>query len=189
MRWNGWPGSPGYTNFHLMQPELDTTLALRDAAATRVRNFFQAFINYIPAPVTITYPSEMEVFDTTTGELLRTEPITGLSATVCGGTGNWSAAAGACINWSTSLVVNNRKLRGRTFIVPLASSVFSTDGTLSDSPRGNMLIAAQALISEQNNFVLGIWRKPSATVPTGSAAQVASASINDKTAVLRSRRD
>jgi len=189
MRWTGFTGAPGYTNFHFLDPQDEPTLAQFDAAATRVRTFFGAHNTWIPAGVTIEYPAVMEKFNTGTGALEGEFPITALTNTVGTGTGNWSSATGLCINWGTSLVVNGRRLRGRTFMVPLANLSFDTTGTLSTTTLNGSLAAANALIAATTSLALAVWHKPDPGTTNGLAAQVASASIKDKTAVLRSRRD
>lgn len=189
MRWTGFSGAPGYTNLHFQNPEADPSLAVRDAAAGRIRTFFQAFVNYIPAGVTIAYPTAFERFNTGTGVLEGENAFTPLSNSTGAATGNYSSATGACVNWRTGLIVNGRRLRGRTFMVPLGAIGFGTDGTLSDSARTAMLTAATTLIDPTiTDLVLAVWHKPIAGAG-GESAQVSGTSITDKSAVLRSRRD
>lgn len=188
MRWNGFSGAPGYTNLYLLNPEVPTQAVL-DAAGVRIRNFLATLGTSMPAGVSITFPNEVDQFNTTTGELEGTLPTASQNAVTGVPSGNYSSAVGMCVNWTTTQIVGGRRLRGRTFLVPLAAAAYGPDGTLSDTVRTTVLTAANTFISEQNNLVMAIWAKPNPSRPEGVSAQVTSVSINDKTAVLRSRRD
>ena len=188
MQWNGFTGAPGYTNLYFLNPE-EPTLAIRDTTAGRVKTFFEQIKVALPSTVTIVFPNEMEELDTATGELLQTLPITTIANTVGNLVGTFASPAGACVNWSTSQIVNGRRLRGRTFLVPLGGASFQTDGTLKDTDRTAIINSANALCGFQDNLVLAIWHRPTLGGSDGVAAQVASASVTDKAAVLRSRRD
>ena len=188
MTWAGFSGAPGYTNMYFLNPEVPDQATL-DALGVRVRGFFATLGSALPSNVTISFPTEVDQFNTTTGELEDTLPIAKPSGVSGIASGNYSSAVGMCVNWKTGTIVNGRRLRGRTFLVPLASAAYDSDGTLNGTHLTNMRAAADLLISEQTNLVLAIWAKPGLLRPEGVSAQVASASINDKTAVLRSRRD
>jgi len=188
MTWTGFVGSPGYTNLYFLNPE-EPTLAIRDTTAGRVRTFFQGLTSYLSNQVNIAYPSEMEHVDTATGDLLDIQPLTGQANTVGTQTAGFSAAVGACVTWNTEQIVNGRRLRGRTFLVPLASAAYQTDGTLIDTTRTSINTAASALCNYNDNLVLSIWHRPSTGGSDGVAAEASSASVRDRTAVLRSRRN
>lgn len=188
MTWTGFTGSPGYTNLYFINPEVPT-LAIRNTTAGRVRTWFEAIKTTLPSTVNVAYPSEMEQLETETGTLMASLPIDALANTVGTLVGNFASPTGACVNWTTSLIVNGRKLRGRTFLVPMGSAAFQTDGTLKDSDRTAIVTASNTLCSFQDNLVLGVWHRPAPGAADGVAAQVASASVKDKAAVLRSRRD
>ena len=188
MRWAGFSGAPGFTNLYFLNPE-PPTLAIRNTTAGRVRTFLETCKTKLPSTVTISYPTEMEQLEIDTGALVGTLPIDTLTNTVGTLVGNFSSPTGACINWQTGLIVNGRRLRGRTFLVPLGGAAYQNDGTLNDGDRTAMATAATTLCSYQDNLVLAIWHRPSPGGSDGVAAQVSSASVTDKAAVLRSRRD
>jgi len=113
--------------------------------------------------------------------------------------GAYSAASGAVISWNTTAVVNSRRLRGRTFIVPLGGAQNEGNGTLSSAFLNSIRSNAATLIAASPGQML-VWSRPveagtftaaGVAVPprAGSSASVASATIRDKVAVLRSRRD
>lgn len=188
MTWTGFVGSPGYTNLYFINPE-EPTLAIRDTTAGRVKAFFESVKLMLPSTVNVAFPSEMEELATDTGALQQTLPITAIANSVGTQVGKFSSPTGAVVNWKTSLVVNGRLVRGRTFIVPLSVNAYDTDGTLATTDRNNLATAASALCSHQDNLVLAIWHRPSPGGSDGVAGQVASASVKDKAAVLTSRRD
>lgn len=189
MRWAGFSGAPGYTNLHLMNPDGDVPTGPLNTQAARVRTFFQGFSSSLPSGVTITFPASVEMLDTGTGELIEDIAIDPLTTVTGAGSGNYSSAVGACINWRTAHVLNGRRLRGRTFIVPLTAVAYQTDGTLSDTMKTTFTNLANDLIAPTDFFPLAIWHKPAPGGTDGVGAQVNAASITDKTAVLRSRRD
>lgn len=190
MRWAGFSGAPGYTNLHFLNPEPDPNDAARDALGTRVRAWFQTFSSSLPSGVTITFPTVLERFDTGTGVLEEELPLDPLTTVTGAGSGNYSSAVGACINWRTTSVLNGRRVRGRTFIVPLTAVAYAADGTLSDTLRTTFQTNANALLDPGiTDLPLCIWAQPAPGGSDGTAHQVTTATVADKTAVLRSRRD
>lgn len=97
----------------------------------------------------------------------------------------YSAAANmACVSWRSNL--NARRGRGRTFIGPLHSSAIQTDGTLSPTALTAVRGAAQGLVSTSasaNGWAVGVWSEKD-----GVLRDVASSSVVDQVAILRSRR-
>lgn len=189
VRWDGFSGAPGYTNLHFSGTGTPTGTDLSDTSA-KVRTFFDAFKTYLPNIVTLSFPSSLEEFDTGTGQLVASHSITPAAAvTGTGGSAVFSSAVGACINWKTDLVLNGRRLRGRTFMVPLQSlPSFDGNGTLGVAARVAFESAANALINNASGLPLFVWHRPPPG-GGGAASSVVAATVNDKTAILRSRRD
>jgi hypothetical protein len=111
----------------------------------------------------------------------------------------YAAPSGAVVTWLTAQVLDGRRLRGRTFIVPLAGSKYQSDGSLDAATISVIQAAANQLISAQSSSFV-IWHRPFAGSPAvgsraarpahdGGHAFVTSAVVHDFTAVLRSRRD
>jgi hypothetical protein len=90
------------------------------------------------------------------------------------------------IDWLTSTIANHKRLRGRTFVVPIDNGGFSGDGT----PKDTLVTAFEAygatLIEEQSTSFV-VWHRGTGT--NGSVGLVTSAHVPDMAAVLRSRRD
>lgn len=177
--WSGTAGLPGYSRFKF---EGALTAAEAGAAATRVKGMFQTMAGLIPTAVTITLQPTAQVFS----EQGVLEAEFGIPApTAMGGSaaGTFAAPAGACINWKTGLVFGGRKIKGRTFIVPLASSAYEADGTLVGTARTTVNDAANGLISGTPKPVIA-----AASGGSGYAAVITTAAVSDRVAVLRSRR-
>lgn len=189
MTWNGWVGAPGYTNLHFSSAATPTGTELSQTM-TKLHTFFDAFKTYLPNVVTIAFPTTFEEFDTASGTLEGAHAVTPASTvTGTGGSAVFSAAVGACINWKTALVINGRKLRGRTFMVPLQSlPSFEGNGTLGVTAQVAFESAAAALIAG-TGLPLFVWHRPDPGAGGGAASSVTAASVTDKTAILRSRRD
>jgi len=189
--WTGFTGAPGYTNMFWRDfSGGDVDQAMVDGAMTKLDAFLDSWQVYIPASVTYLINPQVEILEDTTGALQGFMNGTPDSSRTGVASGNYSAATGACINWYTGAVRNGRRLRGRTFMVPLAASAFSTDGTLDNSSLSSMRTAAATLISATGTGDLGVWGRPSGPGATDGIWNFAtSSSISDKAAVLRSRRD
>lgn len=183
VRLDGWPGAPGFMTFYTS-----------DAGASRssIQTFLNAWKNAVPNAVTFTIPAEGDVIDDSTGNLTGSWTA-GTPITITGtGGGAFAAATGACITWYTNTVVTGpsgkpRRLRGRTFMVPLAPVAFDSDGTITAASLATFRTSADALRVAIN---LRVWHRP--TTPGGSdglSTTASSSNVADKAAVLRSRRD
>ena len=186
-RWTGFTGAPGYTNLHFdasTEPTQAGAQAVYDAAG----EFAGDITSALPSAVSISIEGGVEVVDQTTNELLTVFSATTRTAAKGIGTGGFSSSTGACITWETGEVKNGRRVRGRTFIVPLAASGYDTDGTLTSGVLTDLQTAAAALAA--GGFTFGVLARPSTVgAADGSFHTVTSGRISDKTAVLRSRRD
>lgn len=191
LTWTGFTGSPGYTNLHFLDPDPISQAGL-DETALRLHNFFDALEPFLPGSVRINLPTVLEEIDSATGELVTDHPFE--PGTVITGTGltNFSAASGLCINWNTVGIINGRRIRGRTFIVPLASGAYQSDGTIVDATRTTVQTAANVYADAGPGLGIdgAIWHRPTTPGGTdGAAAGITSASVGDRVAVLKSRRD
>lgn len=96
-------------------------------------------------------------------------------------------AAMALIRWGTADIVNNRVVKGRTYIPGTPVANVTTTGQLSAAGQTDLDNAAEGLISASGG-TLSIWHRPVGGVG-GSSHLVTTASVWDSFAVLRSRRD
>lgn len=178
--WQNWPGAPGVTTFYQ-----DPAIAQPNAAA--VRSFFNTLAPLLPAGLTITVPSTGDIIEENTGALSGSWSVTPAPTVVTGtGTGNYAGNAGGVVHWLTTTVVNGRRVRGRSFIVPLIGSAFFTDGSLATATIGTMSTAASTMLAATaDHFV--VWHRPRPGIP-GSKAATVSSSVPDLAISLRSRR-
>lgn len=189
MTWTGFTGSPGYTNLHFLDPDETPSQIALDSVTARCRTFFEALKATLPGSVRIDYPTALQRIDTGTGDLLEDLQVAAVAQTAGTGLTTFSSATGACITWRTVGVLAGRRVIGRTFIVPIASGSYDTDGTLNNTSRTTINTAATAFIGPTIDMVLAIWHRPTTGGTDGAAYDVTTASVRDKTAVLRSRRD
>ena len=183
-KWEGFLGAPGYTNFYFQDPQAGTPW--EDAAAD-VRDFFDALKGVIAPGITISIQPEVSIMDSTGATppyvyALQTVPAPVASTT----SGAFSATSGACITWRTGTVVENRLVRGRTFIVPLYGGGYESNGTLATATINTLKAAASGLLNSANSQLV-VWSRPRDTGP-GQMAVPTMALVTDQAAVLRSRR-
>jgi hypothetical protein len=206
LRWSGFVGAPGFSVFHFRDYNVGgdgnpITQESAAAAAGRVRNFFNGTKFLFPNTVTFHVENDVEVIEDTTGEITGFLSA-GNPADVIGEAGvnvGYSAAVGAVINWRTNAVRRGRRVRGRTFLVPLSSSCYENNGSLNASCLTALNTAAAGLTTTTaQEPELGVYARPHrtrntdgswTTVPDGEWSFATSFNVPDMTAVLRSRRD
>jgi hypothetical protein len=187
--WSGFPGGPGFSNFYFTQPAITGPSA--QAVATDVRAFFAGFSGLIPAGVAIQVAPQVALIDEATGTLQDEITVATPPAVLNGGgNGERSAPSGAVVNWKTSTIVAGRRLRGKTFLVPLTIQSYDNTGTLTDAALA-LLRASAATLATVNVGApteLCVWHRP-VNGAGGSLGIVTSSSVPDKAAILTSRRD
>jgi len=185
--WSGWAGAPGYSNFYWTG---DTALANLDGPVGAIRSFFAGITLCLPTPVSITVSPVVQVIDPETGELQSemTAPTTPAVVAGAGGT-TFASPVGACVVWRSAATIAGHVVKGKTFIVPMTSAGYDTDGTLLASRLTEIRTAATTLKSylATGGASLGVWHRPVAHAG-GQVAAVLVATVNDKAAVLKSRR-
>lgn len=179
-------------------PTLSTFYALDTSPGfpAAVRALMAALSTFIPTGTQIAVPNNGDVINPATGELTGswTDGTTPAVVT-CSGTGVYAKGVGAQIRWRTSSIVAGRRVQGSTFVVPLISAMFDSDGTLTATNQASILTAA-------NNYVTAapyacVWSRPSKGNPdrvpptparTGSSALIVGSSVPDRPSWLLSRR-
>lgn len=187
IRWTGFTGAPGYTILHFDAPTAPTAEGA-DAVHALVHTFTIDLVSNLPSAVSLLVEQAVEVIDETNNQLITIFNATSRASQKGVVTGGFSSSTGACIVWETGEVKNGRRVRGRTFIVPLAASMYDLDGTLTTTCLNDIQAAAGALAG--GGFTLGVLSRPTAKgAADGSFHTVSSGRVSDKTAMLRSRRD
>lgn len=187
--WNGTPGGAGVSTFY----SLDTATVLES-----LHTMFNSIKLMIPPAAHIVIAPSGDVIDSTTGAI--TGAWSGApQAEVVGSAGaDYAGPTGAVLNWGTSTILDGRRLRGRTFIVPLAHPNF-VGGHLDAGSRGLLEAAAREYVIEQSASAV-IWHRPYAgrvagpgvtakAAHGGGHGLITSALVPSLVAVLRSRRD
>lgn len=183
-----WSGTTGGSGVSVLTARLGAAADLEQFVqyfADSVRAFYGAVTARLPNEVSISFPGEVQAFDTVTGQLTAVHPVTAPANTAGTATGGYAHASGARIDWTTESIVNGRRLRGRTYMVPCAASDFGADGRLGSTAINAWTTAANTLISNMNlQGSLAVWSRTH-----GLLADVSGVRIPALGAVLRSRRD
>lgn len=195
-RWSGFTGAPGYSVLHFR--DFNSPGGYEGAAGTeaasgavsRTRSFFGALSAMLPDSVSIEPEQEVDLIEDTTGELLDSFQSTNGGIVEGTATGSYSAASGAVVNWRTGGIRNGRRIRGRTFLVPLASSVYNDTGVLIPSVQAAIAAAANQLAANTGTPDLFVYARPTGPgASDGMSSVVNGASVPSMGAILRSRRD
>ena len=192
-KWTGFNGAPGYTNFYFKDFTNTGEPVASDApaAVTRTHTFWNNLQSRFPSVVQLAVQGDVEVIEQTTGEMKSVFNVTPPTVVTGSATsGVYSGPVGAVVNWRTAGVRNGRRVRGRTFLVPLANENFQNDGTIDPTKLASMNTVVAALADGTGTPDLGVWARPTAPGATdGQWYAVTSGSVPDLAAVLRSRRD
>lgn len=190
--WNGFQGAPGYSKLSFMGL---TDAAKLNGAGSATRAFFASFVLYLKSSWSIQVQPIVQVHEMATGELLREETMTTAPTSIAGSASAgqvYTGGAGAYVTWNTGAVYNGHKVRGRTYLVPLAGTA-DTDGSLLAAFITTANTAVSTFITAQAGQ-LAIWSKTFSEPPEphqigGGLSTVIAGNVPDKSGILRSRRD
>lgn len=185
-RWAGFNGAPGYSNFFFAGG--GGLIGDQDQVANRVRGAFAMVVGNLPTGVSVSIEQEAAIIDSDTGQVQEYRPVDALQPVTGTGTGGYSAASGGVINWRTSDLRFGRRIRGRTFIVPMSGSSYEQNGTLTTSAIESLRAFGNQLVTWDFDSEFGVWSRPRGGTG-GVFATAESFSVPDMAAVLRSRRD
>lgn len=185
-RYNGFTGAPGWIRMKFFGA---LTAAEATTAAANWKTFLNSIAAVMPTGSSISFDTTVGLYDdlgAQTGEVTISNPpaaINGSSAVA------YAGGAGAVVNWVTNSFHLGRKVRGRTFLVPLTSAAFATDGTLAPAIQGGIQTAgAQFAVSSPQPIISSVKTAPGG-VTSGFVSNIIGATVPDRSAVLRSRRD
>jgi hypothetical protein len=184
-----WSGPPiegdGVTVFHGRGDSIVPAATAAADLANRARTFFDAIKALVPTGLLFDFPAEVTDLNTTTGDLEAVHVVTkpaDVASTAAAGT--FSKPSGARIDWATPAIVAGRRLRGRTFLVPLVGTAYDSIGTLAAAAVTTITTAANVFITGGGNVHPSVWSRIH-----GIQADITSVNVPDEAAVLRSRRD
>lgn len=185
-QWTGFDGAPGYTTLFFGG---DTGAGSPSVVRQAAFDFFFSITPLLPNGVTIAVDRDVPTIDESTGTVTSFNYVSdGENQMTSTSSGVYSAVSGAVINWNTDGLVNGRRVRGRTFIVPILSTAYDTAGSLTPAALSTLRDAATELVEGDGGYGFGVWSRPS-SAGGGSFHQAVGATVPDMTAVLRSRRD
>lgn len=184
--WTGFQGAPGYTNFFFTT---DPGGGDPQSAIDQTAEFWDTVKGLVPAAATFNVQAEVTAIDEATGQAEAfLPPVNDPPVIEATGQGSYTAPAGALIHWNTNGVRNGRRVRGRTFLVPMITSRADDDGTL-DSQALNLLNAGiDVMVGDGFDSTFCVWARPGAA-GAGQVWPVTSGHAPDRISVLRSRRD
>ena len=151
-------------------------------------SFFDAIKALLPDNVTITVPGEGDHIDPATSELVGSWTSSGGGSVVGTSTSPFALGTGVSVRWITSGIFNGRRVKGRTFIVPVDAGLFTTDGRLSAGPQGTLLTAATDLIAAVTDPYGILSRPTNVSKDNGEINAVTAASVSSLPTSLRTRR-
>lgn len=194
--WTGFPGAPGYSSFHFSSDGGfwdggilgDGAQVAAQAAADRVISAFNECAAYFPKIVRIRTDPEVSIIDSDTGETLGAVDIDGDTVAGIAPNDDYAGPTGAVVNWRTNDYRFGRRIRGRTFLVPIAGSSYDSDGTLGNAALQNIRAFGEEMVGSSGGPEFGVWSRPR-DGEGGVFATVTNSSVPDKAVVLRSRRD
>lgn len=192
LKWTIPGAGTAYSVLHFTTSSASTpTQADADDTVVRMRAFVDAWKANLPNVVKIDVMPEVEEINEGTGIMIGVWPVTpGLQFS--GGaasTSGWSAPSGAVISWTTPGIRNGRRIRGRTFIVPLSNECYDIDGTMKATELTRLNTGAAALRGGSTATQFAIYARPTAPGASDGIAYPALAhKVPDMVAILRSRR-
>jgi len=188
----GWVGGPGLSQLHFV-PTTGVVLVVGDcnAAAAAVTAFYANLVAYYPSGWTAQVQPVVQIFEASTGALLREQAITPVSVVSGSGSGSWGpTATGAVAVWHTSAVINGRLLKGRTFLNPLIASSYNSSGRLSGTVQTGIQ-SSGAVLAALSTPIMAVWHRPfpNAAAANGAVGHMSGCTVPDAESMLRSRRD
>lgn len=190
--WTGFVGAPGYTNMYVrdFSGTGEVTQAEADSFTTRLDAFWDALAPLLPPVASVLVDPSVEVIEDSTGTLEGFMTVAADPTRIGGASANYAAPVGAVINWYTNVVRNGRRLKGKTFIVPLAASAYEANGTIAATPLATIRTAANTLVTALGDGRLGVWGRPTTSGGSDGIWGFAEQSVvPDMAAILSSRRD
>lgn len=176
--WSGFLGGPGVSTFYTRNVTTDNEA---------FHAFFTDIAEALPNDVSIQVDAFGVTVDEATGNLLGGWSLPPVAPVVGTQAGGYSSPTGLAIVWETGQIANSRRIKGRTFMVPLANTNYDTNGQLLDAAKDGFELAAADLIANLTSDLV-VWKRP-VSGAGGVAHPAIVGLVSKKPAVLRSRRD
>lgn len=197
--WSGTTGGPGLTQTAIQSiadPHSWNAQSAQDAV-NAVRKAWLNISTFLPDNIKLDVQPVVDVYSAADGELVGSYAAAVVPAQVAGSNAAvFSMASGIKINLNTGAIRNGRRVRGSIFIVPAASSAFTTDGLVLGTTRTAINSAFAGINTDLAavNKQVAVWSRP---VPEGKPygprqgglTAVSAFDTSEKGAILRGRRD
>lgn len=172
--WTGINGMPGVSTF--------VTEASVTSFLPKLTTFFGAIANYVPSGITWSVPSSGVDIDSDTGLAVASWIGPAQTPVTSSATGGYAGPGGAVIQYDTGVFIEGRRLRGKTFVVPINGSNLASNGQLSTACQTALTNAATTMATGAAS--LSIYSRVHKQV-----GAVTTAKCLPLVAVLRTRRD
>lgn len=155
-----------------------------------LRTFYAAQAARIPDNVSVSMPTEVVELDDTSGELIATAALAAQAVVTGTSTAGWGAGLGARVVWGTNAIRFGRRVRGSTFLVPLANTSFDTNGRVADATRTAIVTAADNLRTTLGTLSksLVVYSRPTPEHPVGASSAVSQNTVSPIPGTLRGRK-
>jgi hypothetical protein len=193
--WVGTSGGPGLTQLAFENATGDDiTVGQAQAAVNAVRAFWDGIKSLLPNELTLTVSPVVDIYNYQDEELIGSFSAPTVPAAVTGtAAGNYAAGIGFKVNLNTGFIRYGRRVRGSIFVVPSDALCFTNTGVVASATKTTVNTAAATMLAA---FVtagcnLNVWSRP-VLLPeerTGWLTVVQGIDTNEKSAILRGRRD
>jgi hypothetical protein len=185
----GWPGAPGLQT-HYLTSTIPNTQESANLAHDRVVNALTACAGLFPPNVHWTTQALVEEIEQTNGNLLGQKFVTDVAGQGSGAAIESPQQVQMVVSWRTDGVVNSRRVRGRTFLGPLAADTNTNQGTPNAGAIQKALDFANSMGDAGTTDMRHIiWHRPTAGGSDGSHHDVIQGVVRPVYGTLRSRRD
>jgi hypothetical protein len=189
---DGWDGAPG---INVLMFSAGTLLDLNDVAVQsaydEIHTLFSDLKTYLAPGLTVNVSTEAGIIDAATGDLVNIIPVatSGGPITSTGSSGEVTRAAQLNVRHTTDVFLRGRRLKGRSFIGPIAAGLFDSQGNIASASAAfvtNKFVAMTSGVGVR----LAVWQRPStANGGVGTFGDVVLSECQATPGILRSRRD
>ena len=197
--WSGTTGGPGLTQIAVDQKISSfgpLTAAEGQSAVNAMRAFWDAIKAFLPDEIVLNVNPTCDTYLVHNGQLAWSMTAAATPAAVSGTSATtYAMAAGLKINENTGVIQNGRRVRGSIFVVPSCGG-FSSNGLVAATTKTTINTAGATFLSSLDTAGLKmvVWSRP---IPSGkpngprdgTQSTVTGLDTNEKTAILRGRRD
>jgi len=200
--WSGTSGGPGLSQWAIAETleggvgSFFTTTNCQ-IAVNEMRVFWEAIKAYIPNEVILTVSPTVDIYNEVNGDLIGSITATTSPTSTTGtDTTSYSMASGMKMKLATSTIRNGRRVAGALYVVPSGGAAMTAFGVVPSTARTALNNAGNAfrvaLLTPLLKHV--VYSRP---LPEdhplgprdGALSEITAYDTNEKTAILRGRRD